>query len=163
MVLITNWSHRFTDSHEVVDVRSQLSTQGAACWMLKKNTKLTSYEEFGRNGNRVSTGLRPAPVLPGMLQQNAPYHQIHCWRLLQMGAKRTKRKRGKSLVFSRPKCSWLDSFTSCSGSCGSRDSCLIQVLACCYNSSAACISSPCWNEKTPKASLGIIQGPQAAV
>lgn len=38
-------------------------------------------------------------------------------------------------VLSRPKCTWhekWDSLTSCRGSCGLRDSCLIQVLACCY-------------------------------
>lgn len=107
----------------------------------------TSDKQLSLRDHGVGAGLSPAAVLPCMLQQDVPDHQVHSGRLLQLWKKKKKRKVRYLMSLNVPdaqkKC---DSFTSCSGSCGLRDSCLIQVLARCYILQLL-VFSLCWNEK----------------
>lgn len=58
------------------------------CVGILTDNNLTSHEKFSLCQHSVSTGLGPAPILPSMLQQDAPNHQIHGGRLLQLGKRK---------------------------------------------------------------------------
>lgn len=114
-----------------------------------KDIRLTSHQELCFCKHSVRTGLGSASILPSVLQQNAPNHQIHRRGLLQLrtGKHLKKKKRGRHQAsLNEHDTRSVIPLTTCRGSCGLRNSCLIQVLAWCYILQLL-VFSVCWNEK----------------